>query len=133
MKYFKIIAYNILGIFFWLVVFTLLKINCIVDIPGQIDMLWTKQIGKGFIVSLTGDIAFKTEIDKCKDWLIYNATYSPNDADKHDVVKNLTTTVDIDSWTRTEINPPVMVYEDKSFKYVVYNNSDGVYMRIFDK
>jgi len=133
MKHFKLISIYIIGILFWFILFAALKANCIVNVFGYIDNLWTKPINKNLVRSLSGAIAVKTEINSCQDWLIYNAVYSPNDIDKSDTTKHLTSIIDIDSWSLTEIKPPTMTYEDKHYRYVIYNNSDGVYMRIFDK
>ena len=132
-RYFRAISIYIIGVVLWLVLVSVLRLNCIVDIPLFIDSLWTKPSGEHLVVGLTGAIGFRVELDECETKLIYTARYYPDGMTGNYLTKNLTDIMDIDTLEEIASDNTSTTYADSSFKYVVYRTSDGASMRIFDK
>ena len=117
----------------WIILFFLLKLWCILDIPLLVDGLWTTRINDQLVKNLTNSIAFRTQIMKCDDKYIFTAKYYPDDVSGNFEAKSLTSIVDIASWMEIESDNISTTYADIRHKYIVYNTSDGIYMRVFDK
>ena len=119
----------------WFVLFSTLKKSCIVSIPWNIEKLWSEQIDKDFIKNLAGEIAFHaTPFDyMCGYRFIYTAEYYPNGVSSDYKLVSLTDSVDLGSWKEIESDSATTTYTDNSYRYILYNNSDGIYMGIFDK
>lgn len=117
----------------WLLLFAILKWSCTGDIIKKIDSLWLKKIDNDLVVNLIGDLAFHAEYYDCDEQFIYTAHYYPNGMDGKYKVSRLTNTIDIGSWKTIDSDTISTTYIDKSFKYIVYRTSDGIYMRIFQK
>jgi hypothetical protein len=131
----KNILWYFLGAIVWLVVFSILQRFCVINIPWHIENLWTEQISKDFVKNMAGEVALHaTPTDyHCGFRFIYTAKYYPNGVGNNYELVSLTDIVDIDSWKEIESSPASTTYADKSHKLVLYNNSDGIYLGVFDK
>ena len=116
----------------WIIIFFSLKAWCIIDIPLLIDGLWTSGINNQLVRNLSNSIAFRTRITECDDKYIFTARYYPDGVSGNFETRPLTSTVDIPSWKELESDSISTTYVDIRHKYVVYNTSDGIYMRVFD-
>jgi len=122
-----------MGVVCWLMLFAALKWHCTADILKTIDSLWLKKAGDGLVINLLGNLAFHADDYDCEEQFIYSAHYYPNGMDGEYKISNLTDTIDMVSWKKVDSDAISTTYVDKSFKYIVYSTSDGVYMRIFQK
>lgn len=132
-KYVKHIVSHAIGTLCWIVVISVLKLTCIINIPWLVDGLWTKAIHENFVESLTGEIAFRADTFGCEDTYLYTANYYPQGVGDTYETKTLKSVVDLTSWKVVAEDNISKTYVDSTFKYVLYHTSDGVYMRIFDK
>lgn len=132
-KYIRIIASYALGALCWIVLISVLKLACIVNIPLFVDGLWTEEIHENFIRNLSGEIAFRADTFGCEDTYLYTANYNPHGVSDAFETKTLTSVVDIDTWKAVGEDTISTTYVDKHYKYVLYHTSDGVFIRIFDK
>ena len=117
----------------WIIIFFSLKAWCIIDIPLLVDGLWTSSINNQLVKNLSNSIALRTRITECDDKYIFTARYYPDDVSGNFETKSLTSIVDIPSWKEQGSDSISTTYTDIKYKYIVYNTSDGIYMRVFDK
>jgi hypothetical protein len=122
-----------LGILCWMVLISVLKLACIVNIPFFVDGLWTKEIHENFVENLSGEIAFRADTFGCEDAYLYTANYYPHGVSDTFETKTLTSVVDISTWKTVGEDNISTTYVDENYKYVLYHTSDGVFIRIFDK
>ncbi len=127
--------WNFIGALVWLVVFSVLQRFGIINIPWHIEKMWTDQISKNFVKILMGEVAFHASPGdyNCEYRFIYTARYYPNGVGNDYERVSLTDLVDLDSWKEIEGDAVSTTYLDKSHKFILYNNSDGVYMGVFDR
>jgi hypothetical protein len=116
----------------WIIIFFSLKAWCVVDIPLLADGLWTTRINDQLVKNLTNSIAFRTQNMNCDDKYIFTAKYYQEGVSGNFETRPLTSIVDIPSWKELESDSISTTYVDIRHKYVVYNTSDGIYMRVFD-
>ena len=117
----------------WIIIFFSLKAWCIIDVPLLVDDLWTSSINNQLVRNLSNSIAFRTRITECDDKYIFTARYYPDGVSGNFETKSLTSIVDIPSWKERGSDSISTTYTDIKYKYIVYNTSDGIYMRVFDK
>ena len=132
----KIITHGALytvGSLAWIIIFFSLKGWCIIDIPLLVDGLWTSSINNQLVRNLSNSIAFRTRITECDDKYIFTARYYPDGVSGNFETKSLTSIVDIPSWKERGSDSISTTYTDIKYKYILYNTSDGIYMRVFDK
>ena len=117
----------------WIIIFFSLKGWCIIDIPLLVDGLWTSNINNQLVRNLSNSITFRTRITECDDKYIFTARYYPDGVSGNFETKSLTSIVDIPSWKERGSDSISTTYTDIKYKYILYNTSDGIYMRVFDK
>ncbi|VAW68252.1 hypothetical protein MNBD_GAMMA09-1764 [hydrothermal vent metagenome] len=117
----------------WFILLGILQARCIVNIPLYIDSLWVKPIGEGLVKNVIGATAFRVEGYGCEDQLIFVAQYYPNGMDGKTQIKSLASIVDVESWKKIESDTISTTYIDNSYKYVLFQTSDGVHMKVFQK
>lgn len=125
----------LIGALVWLAVFSLLQRFCVVSVPWYIEGLWTEQINKNYVKNLAGEVAFHASPQEynCECKFIYTARYYSNGAGGDYERVSLAGIVDINSWKEIGSDAVSTTYSDKSHRFVLYNNSDGVYMGVFDQ
>ena len=132
-KYIKLILAYAFGALCWIVLISILKLTCIINIPWLVDGLWAKDIHENFIENLTGGIAFRADKFGCENAYLYTANYYPQGVGDTFETKTLTSVVDPNSWKAVGEDNISTTYVDKNYKYVLYHTSDGVFIRIFNK
>jgi hypothetical protein len=132
---FKSLMMLFIGALFWLMLVSALQRFCVINIPWHVERLWTDEMGKNFVKNMVGDVAFHVDPKdySCNYQFIYSARYYPNGAGSDSESVTLTDVVDIDSWREIASEAASTTYSDRSHEFVLYNNSDGVYMGVFDK
>ena len=108
-----------------------LRSFCILNVPFYMDNLWVKPIGEGLVKNLIGAIAFRMEGCGCDDKLIFVAPYHSSSGDDQVEMKSLSAVVDIATWRKIESDTISTTYIDKTNKYVLFQNSDGVNLKVF--
>jgi len=133
-KYRSSIFY-IVGALLWISLFSLLKANDSVNVFSYIESLWNTRINNYFSKDLSGAIAFYRTEDEhySQRTLLYTAKYYPNGPGSDYQLVSLADTVDFNSWSMTSMDTTTVTYTDKSYRYVLYNNSGGISMGVFDK
>lgn len=133
---FKNILSYFAGTIFWVVLFSVLKLSCIVNVPWLIEGLWVDEVSDHFVRNLIGAVALDASPENypCEQVYIYRAEYYSGGVgrDEHKRL-SLTDVVDISSWEEVDASTAITTYVDNSYRYLLHNNSDGVYMEIFDK
>lgn len=132
-KYFKRIIYYAFGALCWIVLISILKLACVINIPFIIDGLWAKEVQDDFTENIVGEIAFRADKFGCENTFLYTAKYYPQGVSDNYETKTLTSVVDINSWKAIAEDNISATFVDNNFKYVLYHTSDGVFIRIFDK
>ncbi|MCP4495037.1 MAG: hypothetical protein GY820_48210 [Gammaproteobacteria bacterium] len=117
----------------WFMLFGILQSSCIVDIPLYIDRLWIKPIGNGLVKNLIGTTAFHAEGYQCEDKLIFVAQYYPHGMGQKSESRSLDSIIDIRSWEEIKSDTISNTYVDNSYKYVLFQTSDGVHMKVSQK
>ncbi|RYG18675.1 MAG: hypothetical protein EOO07_08435 [Chitinophagaceae bacterium] len=116
----------------WIIFFKLLATYSPINIWAEIDSLWLSPSGENLATNLVGELAFHFEATSGEKRVMYTAPYYPDGLDGTTQTKRLSKTIDTASWQKTETDPLTTTYSDKQFKYVVYQDSNGIYMRIFN-
>lgn len=132
-KYLKIAVSYLFGALLWMVLISLFKLYCIVNVPLLVEGLWTEEVNEHFVENLTGAIAFDASESWCQGRYIYTARYYPGGRDDRHETRSLSSMVDIESWKKVEKDATTTTYADKNYRYELHSVSDGMFMEIFDK
>jgi hypothetical protein len=127
--FFKYLA----GILLWFIVLSVLQAYCIWNGPRIIDGLWTEPINNQLTSNLIGSVAYRTSGMKCDDKFIYLVRYYPDDESEKYQSRSLSSLIDTGTWQHVSSDAVTTVFTDKSHQYILYNTSDGVYMKVFNK
>jgi hypothetical protein len=95
--------------------------------------LWTKPINNQLTLNLIGSVAFRTSGLNCDEKYIYLVNYYPDGESGNHQSRTLTSLVDLDTWRQVSSDALSAIFTDKSHQYILYNTSDGVYMKVFNK
>ncbi len=129
--------YPVISIIFgsvaWLLLFGLLRLLCVVNIPLFLDSLWVEEVEEGLVRNIVGEIAFQADGYGCEDRLIFNAPFYPDGMNGDSESRSLTQMIDLSSWQRIGSDSLSTTYADNSYRYVLYHTSDEINMRIFLK
>jgi len=131
--FFKTGLIYITGAIAWLAIIFILQSRCIVNIPFIVDGLLSKDINENLVENLTGSIAFRTRKFKCDNKYIFTVRYYRNGVSGNYVTKPLGGFVDVPSWKEQTSDNISTTYTDKNYRYTLYNTSDGINMKVFDK
>lgn len=131
-RYAKAISINGLLMISWLIFFQLLENQIGFSIWTKIDGLWLTKIDQVLATNLVGDLTYHHEGDNGAEAIIYTAPFYPDGLDENPQILRLSDIVDRASWKKTQSDRLSTTYLDKRFKYVVYEDSNGTYMRIFN-
>ena len=121
------------GAMCWFVLLGIMQSRCILNIPSYIDSLWVKPVGEGLVKNLMGATAFHAVGYQCEDKLIFVAKYYPDGVGDDYQMRSLSGMVDVDSWKKIKSDTVSTTYADNSHEYVLFQNSDGVHMKVFQK
>jgi hypothetical protein len=132
-RYIKTAVSYFFGALLWMVLISLLKLYCIVNVPLLVEGLWTEKINEYFVKNLMSAIAFDASDSWCDGRYIYTARYYPGGQDDMHETKSLSSMVDIGSWEKVKEASSTTTYQDNNYRYVLHNVSDGIFMEIFDK
>lgn len=131
-KLFKTFSIYLGGIIFWIIIISVLRVYCIFNLPLFIDGLWNKKINDELSVNFLGSVAYQFTGLDCNNSLIYIVHYYPEDMSGDSQNRTLTSLIDLNTWHMDSSDDISITYLDKNHRYVLYNNSDGVSMKVFD-
>lgn len=128
----KIVSLNALLVIGWMLLFKVLYFHNNIDVWARIDSLWLTQVGDDLATNITGNLAYTFNTENGNGRVIYNAQYYPDGINSNPSIKHLVDMVDLSSWGKVSSDSVSITYNDKNFTYIVYKNSDGISMRIFN-
>lgn len=117
----------------WFLLLGISQVSCIANIPFFIDSLWVKPVADGLVSNLIGAIAVSAEGYPCEDALIFVAQFYPDGVGSNPQMKSLSSIVDIESWKKIESDTISTTYIDNSYKYILFQTSDGVDLKVYKK
>lgn len=116
----------------WAIAFTLLSALTPFNIWARIDGLWLTPAGENLVTNLAGDLAYHNKTANGQMITFYTAPFYTDGMDTSTQTKRLNDTIDLGSWRKVGTDALTTTYTDHRFKYVLYEDSNGAYMRIFD-
>lgn len=125
--------FYIVGGICWFVLLGILQSTCILNMSLHIDALWVKPVGDNLVKNLIGATAFRVEGYGCEDKLIFVAPYYANGMNDKPQIKSLAKLIDLKTWKKLESDTVSTTYIDNLHSYVLFQNSDGVNMKIYKK
>lgn len=116
----------------WALAFTLISVLTPFNIWARIDGLWLTPAGEDLARNLAGTLAYHNKTPDGQIITLYTAPFYAQGVDTPQQTKQLNNTIDLGSWRKIGADTLTTTYADQQFKYVVYQDSNGVYMRIFN-
>lgn len=114
------------GLLCWLIVFGLLRYQCVFDITSVVDRLWVKDLHDDLVENVTGEIALHVQAGRCVDTYLYTARYHPSRTDTEGEIRSLTSLVDVATWREVEDSATITAtFVDSKHRYVLFTTSDG--------
>lgn len=131
------------GALCWLIVFGLLRHQCIFDMSSVIDGLWVKELHGGLVENAIGEIAFHAGGGNCGaggDEYIYNARYYLDEYGDSEI-RSLTSLVDVATWEEVEednavesnVHSPYFYFIDSRHRYTLHYTSDEIFVSAEDR
>jgi hypothetical protein len=125
------------GVLAWLVVFVILKMQCVFNVDSYTDGLWQKELHDGLVENLIGNIAYRAEDGYgdfgCGDKYIYTVLYKSGKQGDEGKYKSLTSLVDVQSWKINSQQGIFTYFIDSKHKYTLRYISDGTDITAVDK
>jgi hypothetical protein len=122
------------GMLCWLIVFGLLKSQCVFDISLVVNRLWIKNLHDDLVKNVIGEIAFHVQAGRCVDTYLYLAQFHPSRIDIEGEYRTLTSLIDVATWREVEDAASITsTFVDSKHRYVLFTISDDEYIKAVNR